>query len=536
MARSYLGIRPKVHLVYSINDVMLLYGVCRNTPTNWIKTGLRPVDDLQPLLFVGPELTRFHKERALPRARPLRVGEFKCLKCKAAVFPAPDTVKIQRRDFRTPVARAVCPDCSGSPFKLLSESDCDRIERCIESNMSLDTIDEEDGWQAAHIGKDRQLDDPNWNPSNERILYLFHIYAKRFDAKTIDAKFSTIRNFEGFLGKKSFDRLKPADIDSYREQLKRLGNPGDDGSLSRSTIRHHASHLRQFLDWLVKQDGYRRLNHSLPDYAVLPKNTTAALLDPPPRTYPDAEEPAQLLKSMPIKTCIERRNRAIIAAAFLFGVRADTLASLRIGDVGLEDRSLTVDASKVRAKNSKSFIIWWFPVGKLFADVVGEWVAELCMLGANADDALFPPDENLKSNLGLTRDEGGPVVPWKGSDSIRKAFSDACETAGLLHYTPHSVRHYLKALGNKVCRTEEEREAWSKNMGHTSQQITKSYYATMNAQKRQAIFVRIRMGDTETVEDLYRLVAYHEHRLIPGTEEFRFADELNEARRQRFRA
>lgn len=126
-------------------------------------------------------------------------------------------------------------------------------------------------------------------------------------------------------------------------------------------------------------------------------------------------------------------------------------------------------------------------------------------------------------------------MPWKGSDRIREAFSVACTATGLPHYTPHCVRHYLTAFGNDVCRTEEQREAWSRNLGHASQQITKSYYAPMNERQRQAVFERIRMGDTETVEDLYKLLAYHEHRLIPGTEEFRFAEELNEARRQRFR-
>ncbi len=94
MSRSYGAVRPKRNLVYSVEDVLTLYDITRNTLTNWLKAGLRPVDERRPQLFRGAELTRFHADRALSNRQHLRAGEFKCTRCKARVVPNIGTLQI----------------------------------------------------------------------------------------------------------------------------------------------------------------------------------------------------------------------------------------------------------------------------------------------------------------------------------------------------------------------------------------------------------------------------------------------------------
>ena len=45
-------------------------------------------------------------------------------------------------------------------------------------------------------------------------------------------------------------------------------------------------------------------------------------------------------------------------------------------------------------------------------------------------------------------------------------FRQAFIRAGLAYFNPHSFRDTLVQLGEKLYRTPEEFEAWSKNLGH----------------------------------------------------------------------
>ena len=87
MSRSYRKVRLRANLVYSVEEVMSRYRVCRNTVSNWVQSGLHPVDRKIPQLFRGATLIQFHAARRARSRQHLRSGEFKCLGCKAAVFP-----------------------------------------------------------------------------------------------------------------------------------------------------------------------------------------------------------------------------------------------------------------------------------------------------------------------------------------------------------------------------------------------------------------------------------------------------------------
>ncbi len=54
MSRSYKGVRVKAHHVYSIEDLMALYGVTANTISNWNADGLLRSDGQKPYLIKAP--------------------------------------------------------------------------------------------------------------------------------------------------------------------------------------------------------------------------------------------------------------------------------------------------------------------------------------------------------------------------------------------------------------------------------------------------------------------------------------------------
>ncbi len=63
MTRLYKGVRVKRHRVYSLDDLMKLYKVSRNTVSNWVMAGLIPSDKQRPHRFRGDVLIRFHAAR-----------------------------------------------------------------------------------------------------------------------------------------------------------------------------------------------------------------------------------------------------------------------------------------------------------------------------------------------------------------------------------------------------------------------------------------------------------------------------------------
>jgi integrase len=143
------------------------------------------------------------------------------------------------------------------------------------------------------------------------------------------------------------------------------------------------------------------------------------------------------------------------------------------------------DARDVRTKNAKTFISTFFPVGSDIDGIVAEWIRELAGQGFGLDDPLFPvtkvaPGANRHFvAVGLERKH------WRDAGAIRRIFKRAFERVGLPNFNPHSFRHTLAVLGEKICRTPEEWKAYSQNFGHSSPMTTFNSYGPV-APHRQA--------------------------------------------------
>ncbi|MCP9482670.1 tyrosine-type recombinase/integrase [Shimia sp. CNT1-13L.2] len=530
MSRSYRNVRPKKHWVYSVDQVQELYSVHRNTITNWVRSGLRATGGTGPQLFRGAELARFHVERLERTHKQLRPGEFKCVKCKAAVFPEIGKVTIDKTSDAKWMARSVCPDCSGIMLKLLGETEHDFILSHKKHNTSLVPRDETETRIPAGVVKIDGGDVSNWCSLNDRILFEWLKYATKYDGKSTDAHLRAIREFEALLQGKCFGKLKSDDAVCYKQHLiERLALPRAQGGLSKSSVSHRLASLREFVKWLKDQQGYRRINASLPGYFAVPRKVSAPVSKTTDKLFPTIDEAWNMVEAMPSHQLIQRRDRAIVALAFTAGLRANALISLRRKHVDEQSRTVFQDAREVRAKNGKSYTAKWFPRTDRFEGIVRSWLLELDRIGFGPEDALFPSKDDLARPSPKDGADHVPVVPMATSDAVARAFSEASKLVGK-SYTPHSARHCLKALGDKMCRTLEERKAWSKNLGHSSEKVTETYYAKMTESQSAELIDRMRSEQKWSDEEKELMLDYLQHLLTRGTPEFERARTLVEAR------
>ena len=422
MSRSYRGVRPKAHRVYSVQDVMKLCGISRNTVCNWVRSGLVPVDKQKPQLFRGAELARFHAARRQERPK-LRSGEFKCLGCKAVVSPETTTVRFQTSSKGEMFASATCPDCGASLMKRLGKTEYDNIRNCLDTNTSLTSIDEGLGGSPACIGSNQAKPAQTQPSPNDRLIHDWQDYAGRYTEKTVDAHLAAIRSFEAFIQLKPFSKVTTDDAAAWREDVVSSGG----GGLSHSTIRHRASHLRAFFEWLGKEAGFRHLA-PVPAYFELPRRFHQKKVSKS-REYPTLDEAKEMLDAMPTKTLKDRRQRAIFAFAFVGGLRADALITVRRRHVDLARRQITHDGEEMRTKNGKSFVVNWFPRTEHFRQVFIAWFEEGAALGLQPDDALFPDLASLSSARRRKKD---PMAPMK---TMHEAKNFSRMVLGAIHGT-----------------------------------------------------------------------------------------------------
>jgi integrase/recombinase XerD len=334
---------------------------------------------------------------------------------------------------------------------------------------------------------------PKYCPENERVKrdYAFFLQAAsgKQDA-TIDAALRAIERFETSTGRKPFGKFHVEQARSFRaglvEQTGRNGHP-----LSAATITTTLKHLRNFFLWLSREPGFRsKLSANDANYFTpsdQDRRIAGARREGP---VPSLEEVMRVLRAMPNKTAIEKRNRAVIAFAILTGARDGALASFRLKHINLTAGTVFQDGREVNTKRRKTYVTHFFPVGQEPLDVVLDYIAVLTKeLGFGPDDPLFPAtrlaqsaDRNFAAT-GLVRSS------WRTTGPIRQIFRDGFAAARLPYVNPHAFRKTLVRLGQTLCRSPEEWKAWSQNFGHESEMTTFVGYGEVPGH-RQAEIIR----------------------------------------------
>jgi integrase len=351
--------------------------------------------------------------------------------------------------------------------------------------------------------------------ANARIKREYLQYLKEARGRSeasLDAVAKALSRFDEMTGGRDYAKLHRAQAMAFKEKLGKQRAERSGEALSKATVASTLRALREFFFWLAHQPGYKsKIHYSDADYFNPSDRDVALARTKRERPVPSLDQMHHVLSVMPAETAIERRNRALVAMAVLTGARDGALASLKLKHVDLARGIVDQDGREVRTKFGKSIPTTFFPVGgDALAIVTGwiEWLRTDQLWGD--DDPLFPATELALGEHGGFIAAGLARRGWNSSGPIRDIFRKAFASAGLPYFNPHSLRHMLAQLGQRVCQTPEEYKAWSQNLGHADMLTTFTSYGAVPPH-RQAELIRGLAGpkngpDNATLLDTIRLL------------------------------
>jgi hypothetical protein len=103
--------RAKLHRSYNVSELAELLDVHKHTVRGWLKAGLPSVDGTRPVLIHGDEFQEWWGKRRKAKQRPLKPGQFYCLKCREPKAPALGTVEYSAMNAVTGNLKALCEVC-----------------------------------------------------------------------------------------------------------------------------------------------------------------------------------------------------------------------------------------------------------------------------------------------------------------------------------------------------------------------------------------------------------------------------------------
>jgi integrase len=332
------------------------------------------------------------------------------------------------------------------------------------------------------------------NAENERVKRRYFIYlkeAKRYGDASLDGVAKALHRFESYTRFKDFKVFRTEQAVAFKRHLAEQNNVRTGERLSKATLYATLTALRNFYHWLAGQPGYRsRLSYADADYFNLSEKDTRIAKAHREQHVPTIEQIRHVLRTMPVASEIDLRNRALIAFTLLTGARDSAIASMKLKHVDLADGRVFQDAREVRTKFSKTFTTYFFPVGDDIRTIVANWVEYLRKeMFWSLDDPLFPATRIVVGASRQFEVSGLERKHWTNATPIRRLFSEAFMRADLPYFNPHSFRKTLAQLGERVCHTPEEFKAWSQNLGHEQVLTTFSSYGEVGP-ARQAELIR----------------------------------------------
>jgi integrase len=259
--------------------------------------------------------------------------------------------------------------------------------------------------------------------------------------------------------------------------------------LSKATLYATLTALKRFFIWLAGQPGYKsRIDYPDAEYFNLSAKDTRIAKAIRPARVPTLEQIRHVIRSMPVNTDTEQRDRALIAFTILTSARDGAVASFKLRHIDIGGGTVDQNAREVRTKFAKSFVTTFFPVGDDIRAVVVDWVN--CLRQDKLwglDDPLFPMTKvTVGADLRFAA-AGLDRRRWSTAGPIRTIFKEAFASVGLPYFNPHSFRKTLALLGQTLCRTPEEYKAWSQNLGHEHVLTTFCSYGDVSSHRQTEI-------------------------------------------------
>jgi integrase len=329
------------------------------------------------------------------------------------------------------------------------------------------------------------------HPENERIKrqYFERLeHVKGMSDSGINQVAAAIAEFEQSTNFKDFRKFHIAQAMAFKDRLQGHRNAKTGKPLAKATVRSRLMALKAFTAWLSEQPHYRaRIHYSDAEYFNQSGNDERIAKAVRARPVPTLEQIRRTVELMPMATIFDRRDRAVVAFGVVSGARDNAIASFSLKHIDPIARTVFQDAREVRTKFAKTFTSTYFPVDRVFDDIVADWISELRGLGFGEDDPLFPATEVKPGTDRLFVPVGLKQAHWKDAGAIRRIYRDAFERAGMPYFHPHSFRHTLARHGEKLCRTAEEWRAYSQNFGHSSPMTTFASYGEVTPDRQAEI-------------------------------------------------
>ena len=132
MARRFRTQAIKANQAYRVDE--LAGAACVTVPTvrNWISAGLQLVDKKRPTMIMGFQALDFLKARKAKASRPLALGEFYCLRCKAPRMPLGGMADYVPSSATGGRLKAFCEVCDCQCNRNISARDLTEIRKVLD--------------------------------------------------------------------------------------------------------------------------------------------------------------------------------------------------------------------------------------------------------------------------------------------------------------------------------------------------------------------------------------------------------------------
>ncbi len=315
-----------------------------------------------------------------------------------------------------------------------------------------------------------------YNAENERVKYNYRKHltrAKQRDEKTVTAALMHIREYELYTDFKGFGSYHRDMADKYIQSLLNR-------ELSMSYICDNIRYLKEFLQWLERQHGYKsKINYNDIDYLNISKNQQRQSKATQYKKAYSYEQIITAIRLMPCKTDKEKRDKAIISLQAICTLRVSELRSVKMQNLIKENERyfLHITPKNMDVKFAKTRIVCFVPLpDDIIANVI-DWVDYLKALGFKDNDPLFPAVDNRFTQTSLLQ-QTMRKDSIKSDGTIRKVFKKSFEAAGYEYIRPHSFRTTIARFAQH--QTPAFFNAVRQNLGHSSIDTTLSSYGQLS--------------------------------------------------------
>jgi helix-turn-helix protein len=124
--------RIKTGISYDVAEVAKLFAVHRNTVRQWLREGLKTIDDRRPLLIHGAALKAFLAKRQQARKHLCRLDEFFCFKCRAPRTPYGAMADVAQHTAKIAKLTAICAVCETEMHRTIRRADLGKLASMLD--------------------------------------------------------------------------------------------------------------------------------------------------------------------------------------------------------------------------------------------------------------------------------------------------------------------------------------------------------------------------------------------------------------------